>query len=71
MVLLSTSQPSVFVYPSAIEQASRKQTATGCAAYLLNVFYTNEELVGRNLTGANGREAVNKEILGSIIGKTF
>ncbi|XP_028517994.1 uncharacterized protein LOC114576111 [Exaiptasia diaphana] len=52
-------------------QASRRKTASSCAAYLLNVFYTTTELVGRNLTGANGKIAIDKEILESIINFTM
>lgn len=59
----------VYVYPNIIEQASRRASGTGCAACLLNAFYTNEELKGRNLTEANGKSSVDPDILNSIIGK--
>ena len=59
----------VFVYANIIEQSSRRASGTGCAACLLNAFYTNEELKGKNLTGANGKSAVDPDILNSIIGK--
>ena len=59
----------IYVYTSVIDHASRRSSGTGCAAYLLNAFYTNEELKGRNLTGANGKTAVDQDILGSIVGK--
>lgn len=36
---------------------------------VLNAFYTNEELKGKNLTGANGKSAIDPDILNSIIGK--
>ena len=53
MVLL-TPGSGVYVFPLAIEEATRKKSASACAAFLLNTFYTNEELIGTNLTGANG-----------------
>ena len=59
----------VFVYANIIEQSSRRASGTGCAACLLNAFYTNEELKGKNLTGANGKSAIDPDILNSIIGK--
>ena len=59
----------VFVYAKTIEQASRRASGTGCAACLLNAFCTNEELKGKNLTGANGKSAIDPDILNSIIGK--
>ena len=61
----------VFVYANTIEQASKRASGTGCAACLLNAFYTNEELKGKNLekTGANGKSAFDPDILNSIIGK--
>ena len=61
----------MFVYANTntIEQASRQASGTGCAACLLNAFYTNEELKGKNLTGANGKSAIDSAILNSIIGK--
>lgn len=59
----------VFVYPNYLEQASRKTSASGCAAYLLNSFYTNQELLGKNLTGRNGKASINPDILNSIVGK--
>jgi len=59
----------VFFYANTIEQASRRASGTGCAACLLNAFYTNEELKGKNLTGENGISAIDPDILNSILGK--
>jgi len=59
----------VFFYANTIEQASRQASGTGCAACLLNAFYTNEELKGKNLTGENGISAIDPDILNSILGK--
>ena len=53
----------VFVYANTIEQASKRTSGTGCAACLLNAFYTNEDLKGKNLTGANGKSAIDPDIL--------
>ena len=32
----------IYVYTSVIDYASRCSSGTGCAAYLLNAFYTND-----------------------------
>lgn len=59
----------VYLYEDNIGQAAGRKSATACAALLLNCFYTNKELVGCNLTGANGKKAVDADILSSIISK--
>ena len=59
----------VYVYCNILEQASRQSSGSGCAAFLLNSFYTNRELVGKNLTGANGKQSIDQDILNSIVGK--
>ena len=59
----------VYVYCNILEQASRRSSGSGCAAFLLNSFYTNRELVGKNLTGANGKQSIDQDILNSIVGK--
>lgn len=68
MVLL-TPGSGVYVFPLAIEEATRKKSASACAAFLLNTFYTNEELIGTNLTGANGKGSIDEDTLESIVGK--
>ena len=52
----------VYVFDKHIEQAS-------CAAFLLNCFYTNQEMAGMNLTGANGKPCPDKDIIDSILGE--
>ena len=59
----------IYVYANIIDHASRCSFGTGCAAYVLNAFYTNKELKDRNLTEANGKTAVDQDTLGSIVGK--
>ena len=59
----------VYIYQSNIDEARRRKSATACACYLLNVFYSNHELVAKNLTGANGKECIDPDILSSLIGK--
>lgn len=58
-----------FVYVSTVKQAARRKSATGCAAFLLNVFYTNQELTGKNLSGANGKDSIDQDILRSVVSK--
>ncbi|KAJ8308286.1 hypothetical protein KUTeg_013160 [Tegillarca granosa] len=58
----------IYVYPKDVRALSKKNSGTGMARYLMSVFYTNEELVRRgNLTGANGKEGLDKSILKTII----
>ncbi|KAJ8317209.1 hypothetical protein KUTeg_005113 [Tegillarca granosa] len=58
----------IYVYPKDVRVLSKKNSGTGMARYLMSVFYTNEELVRRgNLTGANGKEGLDKSILKTII----
>ena len=51
--------------------AVNRKSATSCAAFLLNCFYTNVEMVGMNLTGANGKPCPDKDIVDSILGECF
>lgn len=37
--------------------------------FLLNCFYTNMEMAGMNLTGANGKLHPDKDIIESMIGE--
>ncbi|CAH3138165.1 unnamed protein product [Porites lobata] len=63
-----TPGSQVFVYQNHIHQAMARASDKSAASFLLNCFYTNDELVGMNLTGANGKKCPDKEILQSIIG---
>lgn len=56
-----TPGSQVFVYQNNLHQAMARPS------FLLNCFYTNDELVGMNLTGANGKQFPDKQILQSII----
>ena len=64
-----TPGSGIYLYQDQLNEAPRRKSATACAAYLLNVFYTNAELAGRNLTGASGKESVDEDIVKSIISK--
>lgn len=59
----------IFVFDGQIEQALARKSPTSCAAFLLNCFYTNTDMAGMNLTGANGKPHPDKEIIDSIIGE--
>jgi len=67
MVELTTGS-QVFVYQSHLHQAVARTLYKSAASFLLNCLYTNDELVGMNLTGANGKQCPDKQILESIIG---
>ena len=51
-----------------IQQAVAKPSFKSGASIFLNCFYTDEELLGMNLTGANGKPHPDKDIIESIIG---
>jgi len=61
----------VYVFDKHIEQAVARKSATSCAAFLLNCFYTNQEMAGMNLTGANGKPCPDKDIIDSILAFTM
>ena len=61
----------VFLYEDQLINAKSKSSSTSAACFLLSCFYKNEELVGRNLTGANEKESVHPDILLSILGKNM
>lgn len=68
MVELSKGR-GVYLYEDHISTAKSKSSPTSAACFLLGCFYKNSELVGKNLTGANSREAVNSDVVASILGK--
>lgn len=68
MIELSPGR-SVYVYESHITKAFSKKTATATARFLLSCFYRDEELIGKSLTGKNGKECMNEDVLESILSK--
>ena len=63
-----TPGSQVFIYQNLVQQAIAKSSYKAAASFLLNCFYTNDELLGMNLAGANGKPYPDKHILGAIIG---
>ena len=63
-----TAGSQVFIYQNLIQQAIAKTSYKAAASFLLNCFYTNDELMGMNLSGANGKPHPDKHILDAIIG---
>lgn len=63
-----TPGSQVFIYQNLIQQAIAKSSYKAAASFLLNCFYTNDELIGMNLSGANGKSHPDKHNLGAIIG---
>ncbi|XP_041370399.1 uncharacterized protein LOC121384193 [Gigantopelta aegis] len=57
----------VYVYPLQITRARNKLSPTACANYLLNCFYTTNELLGSNLTGVNNKKLLDPQIINSIL----
>ena len=68
MIELSPGK-SVYIYESHLTNAYAKKTATATACFLLGCFYTEDELVGWSLGGKNGKQAVDTDILESILSK--
>ncbi|XP_070546447.1 uncharacterized protein [Ptychodera flava] len=60
----------VFLYQDQIRIAESKlqKNGTCTALYLLTCFYTKDELIGKNLTGANQKASINSQITNAIIG---
>ena len=63
-----TPGSQVFIYQNLVQQAIAKTSYKAAASFLLNCFYTNDEMMGMNLSGANGKPYPDKHILGAIIG---
>ena len=53
----------IFVFEKHRPGCSKKNTK--------NCFYTNTEMAGMNLTGANGKPCPEKDIIDSILGEFF
>lgn len=68
MIELSPGK-GVYIYESHNTKAYSKQTATATARFLLSCFYNDEELIGKSLTGKNGKQCLNGDILESILSK--
>lgn len=49
----------------------KKSTGTACAARLLNTFYTNEELKGKNLKKSDKINGLDETVVESIVGKNY
>ena len=63
-----TPGSQVFIYQNLVQQAIAKTSYKAAASFLLNCFYTNDEMIGMNLSGANGKPHPDKHILDAIIG---
>lgn len=61
----------VYVYESHITKAYSKKTATATACFLLSCFFKDDELIGKSLTGKNGKECMDADILDSILSKGY
>ena len=58
----------VYAYQTHVDVASKKQPSAA-ACFLLSCFFSNSELIGANLTGANGKKRLSTEIINAIVGK--
>ena len=61
MIELSPGK-GVYIYESHITKAYSKQTATATARFLLSCFYNDEELIGKSLTGKNGKQCLGIQL---------
>ncbi|XP_067032931.1 uncharacterized protein [Acropora muricata] len=50
-----TPGSQVYIFQNLVQQAVGKSSFKSAASFLLNCFYSNDELLGMNLTGANGK----------------
>jgi len=57
----------VYVYESHITKAFSKKTA----CFLLSCLYQDGELIGKSLTGKNGKGCIDADILDSIMSKGY
>ena len=63
-----TPGSQVYIFQNLVQHAVAKSSFKSAASFLLNCFYSNDELLGMNLTGANGKPHPDKDIIESIIG---
>ena len=59
----------VYLYECHMSKAFCKKTATAMACFLLSCFFRDEELLGKSLTGVNGKECLDKDIIDGILSK--
>ncbi|PFX25222.1 hypothetical protein AWC38_SpisGene10168 [Stylophora pistillata] len=57
----------VYLFEGSLATVQSKLSPTSAACFLLSCFYNNQELGRKNLTGANAREAIDPDILSSIV----
>ncbi|KAK3726535.1 hypothetical protein QZH41_015568 [Actinostola sp. cb2023] len=70
MVELSPGQ-RIYVFESHMAKAAAKKSATATACFLLSSFFTEEELIGKSLTGRNDKESLDNDVIESILNPTF
>ena len=59
----------IYVYETDMNTCLNKQSASSKATFLVNCFYTKDELIGMNLTGVNGKRKMDRSICEAIICK--
>lgn len=59
----------VYIYEHHLTKAMSKKTATATACFLMSCFYKDDDLVGKSLTGKNGKQCLDRDILESILSK--
>ncbi|XP_078375971.1 uncharacterized protein LOC144659419 [Oculina patagonica] len=60
----------VYVYDSHLTKAHSRKTPSATACFLISCFYKDTDLIGKSLTGRNGKECLDRDILESILSFT-
>lgn len=61
----------VYIYESHLTKAHSRKTPSATACFLMSCFYKDSDLIGKSLTGKNGKECIDKDILESILSKGY
>ena len=61
----------MYVYESHAIKASSKKTATATVCFLISCFFKDDELIRKSLTGKNGKQCLDADIIESIISDCF
>lgn len=60
----------IYLFQAQLDRALQRATPTGRARCLLMAFYSPHELVeAKNLTGANNKKGLDKDIVEAIVSK--
>lgn len=61
----------VYIYESHLTKAHSRKTPSATDCFLMSCFYKDSDLIGKSLTGKNGKECIDTDILENILSKGY